>query len=291
MSGLPTSNLVALESSSDRVVIDVGAGARLASLVARETERLITMPSPTAPFPELYWGCYPMAPWAGRIQNALLKWNGNETKVRPNLSPHSIHGLVFDKTWTVVDHQTDSAITRCDFDWELGGYVSQRFVLTPGKLQMELEIVAEAKSIPVSAGWHPWFARPVRGDVRLRVPANEVLEVTSDLIPSGRRVLVAGDNDLRRGPDLGGRRIDVVYSNAGSPALIRWPDLELSVSFAEPMTTVAVYTPPEGFCIEPQSAWPDAARLDRSGIRGTGHAILAPGNSMFLDMTWTWHAA
>src|SRR6185295_10871472 len=99
---------------------------------------------------------------------------------------------------------------------------------------------------------HPWFARPATGDVAVRVDANEVLVLDADLIPTGEVRTVTVDEDLRSGPQLGGRRLDHVYVNSRGPALVTWPDLGLAIEFDESLPTTVVHTPPHGFCVEPQ---------------------------------------
>jgi aldose 1-epimerase len=167
--------------------------------------------------------------------------------------------------------------------------VSQRYRLGAGGLTMDAEIVAE-RSMPAALGWHPWF---LRGRVpRLTVAADDVLE-TDRLLPTGRRVAVQGWTDLRGGRPLGRRRLDHVYVDVASPATIRWPDLELEIAFEPPLTVMVVHTPPTAFCVEPQTAWPNAiafAGTEGPGTEGleTGLVRLEPGETLRATMRWRW---
>ncbi len=52
----------------------------------------------------LLWGCYPMAPWAGRLREGVLRWRGEEHRLPTDiLPPHAIHGTLLETAWDVVD--------------------------------------------------------------------------------------------------------------------------------------------------------------------------------------------
>lgn len=279
-----------LQADDATAAIAVQAGARLASLVAGGKER-IRGPGHASRPEETTWGSFLMAPWAGRIGGARILWDGREVPLRPNLGPHSIHGVVFDMAWDVQDATETSAVLTCPLQrtrWAWGGSVGQSLTLTPGRLELEGWVEAADDPMPAALGWHPWFLRPDVGDAEVVVDARLVLETAPDLVPTGRRLPVGGDTDLRRPAPLGNRRLDHVYVHARSPAVVRWPDLVLEMSFGAPVHTVVVHSPPEGFCVEPQTAWPHAPALARAGSRETGLATLGPGERLTARVTWAW---
>ena len=71
------------------------------------------------------------------------------------------------------------------------------------------------------------------------------------------------------------------------PSAIAWPDLEL-VMTTEPLGSVVVFTTPTSICLEPQSAWPDAVRLDATGA-ATGLVALEAGETFAVSTRWSWH--
>ena len=83
-----------MSSSRATVSIDLAAGGRIASLSVDGDELLYTG-KPDASL--MGWGCYPMAPFAGRIRNGVLTHGSESHQLRLNMSPHSIHGTVFDQ--------------------------------------------------------------------------------------------------------------------------------------------------------------------------------------------------
>jgi aldose 1-epimerase len=230
-----------------------------------------------------------MAPWVGRIANAQFEWAGRTHRLQPNLGPHAIHGVVFDERWTIRERGDDSLTCTCDFDvqrWPPGGRVAQRVRLEPGTLTLEATVEAGAQAMPASVGWHPWWRR--EGDMRVRVDSDSVLATSEDLIPTGGTVAVQGDTDLRAGPALGQRRLDHVYTSVRGPAIVRWPELRLRIDLSQALQTVVVYTPPEGVCVEPQSAWPDAPALVGAGTRGTGLRSLRARESLDARAVIAW---
>src|SRR5829696_9768717 len=95
--------MLVLEAGDARATVDEEAGGRLASLVVDGHELLVTtghLPGP------LYWGCYPMAPWAGRVRRGRFTFQGREHRLPINMAPHAIHGTTFTRPWARDDdHQ------------------------------------------------------------------------------------------------------------------------------------------------------------------------------------------
>lgn len=261
-------------------------GGRLASLVVRGRERLVTAPAPDDA--SIAWGCYLMAPWPGRLAGARFTWRGREITVPRTHGRHAIHGLVWGRPWRVEATSDGEVTVACDLprdEWPMGGVVRQTFTLTARSLTMAASVEA-GDAMPAALGWHPWFAR---GDepVRLRVDADAVQE-TRRMIPTGRHSPAAGRVDLRDGPLLGRRRLDHAYVGARSPAVIDWPDLRLTVEFEPSPTSLVVYTPPGAFCVEPQTAPPNALSLPPADARAVGVRFLEAGESLRAQLRLTW---
>jgi aldose 1-epimerase len=273
---------IELSAGNDRVVVDENVGGRLASLVIAGKERLVDRHDD--PF---MWGVYPMIPWAGRVANARIS-RPNIT-LQPNHGRHAIHGVTYDMAWRVDRSAGNAVELLCPLPtsrWPLGGVAAQRITLGHGRLELEIQVQAHDRAMPVAVGWHPWFRRPARGDMAVYVDSARVLEVTRDHIPTGATKNVARKVDLRTAPQLGRRRLDHAYIDVAQPARVCWPDLELTIELPHHASTVVVHTPERGVCVEPQTAWPDPfAHPERSGV-----AYLYP-NEIFNAITrWTWKA-
>ena len=284
---------VVVELQRDDVVarIDAADGGRLVSLLIAGVERILPKERARALEPALYWGCYPMVPWPGRLSHGRIPTKDGEVRLEPNLPPSAIHGLGFDKAWEIVE-RTEAAVTMaCELrglGWPFGGRALQTLTLGRRSLELGLEVDGYAKAGPAGLGWHPWFTRSPTGDVSLRVDGSEVLVVDDELVPTGQVRQVAPEEDLRSGPPLGDRRLDHVYVRTTGPAVVRWPDLELHIEYDKSLQTVVVHTPIEGICVEPQTMWPNAPVLAAAGIADTGLRTLEPGDSLRASEAWTW---
>ena len=282
-----------IELRRDAVVasIDAADGGRIASLVIGGLERILPKSLARSHEPALYWGCYPMVPWGGRLSHGRIPTPNGEVRLDANLPPSAIHGLGFDKPWDVLE-QSETALTmRCELrglGWPFGGHAVQTLRLGADRLDFDLQVGGYTRAGPAGLGWHPWFTRPRKGDVELRVDASDVLVLDADLTPTGEMRRVTAYEDLRSGRPLGDRRLDHVYVRTKSPALVRWPDLEMQIEFDQTLQTIVVYTPPEGFCVEPQTMWPNAPLLADAGVTGTGMRTLEPGASLGARQAWTW---
>lgn len=273
--------------------IDPADGGRIVSLIIAGRERLLPKERARARTPALYWGCYPMVPWPGRLARGRIPTGEGEIRLEPNLPPSAIHGLGFDRSWEITE-QSEAAVTMtCELrglGWPFGGRARHTLRLGPRGLELELEIGGYTKAGPAGLGWHPWFTRPPTGDLRVRVDSSEVLVVDADLVPTGDVRPVTPTEDLRSAPPLGDRRLDHVYVRTKGPAVVRWPDLELRLGYDASLRTVVVHTPPEGVCVEPQTMWPNAPLLATAGVLDTGLRTLAPQEALRAGDAWTWTA-
>src|SRR5207342_2659303 len=63
-----------LASGDASLTVDVERGGRLRSLRIAGEELLVQPDDPTDR--SIRWGSFPMAPWAGRLRDAILDWEG-----------------------------------------------------------------------------------------------------------------------------------------------------------------------------------------------------------------------
>ena len=72
--------MLVLEAERARMVVDPGAGGRVASLEVAGLELLVSRIDDV-----LRWGCYPMAPFTGRLAHGRLAWAGRVHQLPCNL--------------------------------------------------------------------------------------------------------------------------------------------------------------------------------------------------------------
>jgi aldose 1-epimerase len=223
-----------------------------------------------------HWGCFVMAPFAGRIRRGRLSWQGRRYQLPITLGPHAIHGVVVDRPWTVLDADPRSARLSCEFDsrWPWRGRVEASWSLTETGLTGRLEVHATEQPMPASTGWHPWFARRLsRGEpALLDFEADSVLTKDADGMPTG---------DIGPVPD---GPYDDCFAGVRWPASVRWEGaLQLSVS-SDAAHLVVFDELPGGVCLEPQTGPPDAVALDQ-------YAVVEPGTPLTVGMQWAWSPA
>ncbi len=253
-----------LEAGDARAVVRPGDGGRLGSLVVAGRELLVTV-SPDGP---VYWGSYPMAPWAGRIRHGRFAFDGVPHQLPITMPPHAIHGVVYDRPW-VVTGEGEIAIDL-DERWPFRGRVAQRFALDADGLEVAMTLDA-AEAMPVTMGWHPWFRRVLEPDaapVRLAFAAGSMLVRDAEGLPTGERVPPSA------GP------WDDAFTDVAAPPVLEWPG-QLRLEISSTCAWWVVYSQPESaICVEPQSGPPDAANL--------APEVVVPGVSLTHTMRWEW---
>jgi galactose mutarotase-like enzyme len=263
----PEAAPIVLESARVTAIVTPTDGGRLSSFRIDGRELLVT--SGTDP---LDHGCFPMAPFAGRVRDARFRFRGREWHIRRSGAPHAIHGTVARRAWERIGPTT----IRTDLgpDWPFRGEVIQQFELTDDRLRIRMYLRA-AEPMPATIGWHPWFRWSLDGGrvpsiARAIVHPNAALMYTRDAdgLPIGR--LAAPDD----GP------WDDCFTGLSQPTEVHWDDgLVLSISSSCP--DVVVFTESDrGLCVEPQTGPPDALNLRPRIVR--------PGTPLTAEMTWAW---
>jgi aldose 1-epimerase len=258
-----------------RLSIDPRQGGRMASLRIGEREVLLT-----EGWGPIRWGCYPMAPFAGRIRDGRFAFRGRYVQLPLNLPPDAIHGTVFERPWEVASATENVVVLTTDLGpaWPYRGKVTQSIELGPGGLDATLLLEAD-EEMPAALGWHPWFRRYLGNDtssaeVDLIVDAESMFERGPDGLPTG--TLVAPRK----------RPWDDAFTRLRTSPIVRWPGaLEITISSTADVWVVydeAV----EGVCVEPQTAPPDAINL--AAAAGDEPDIADAHTPMTTSMAWRW---
>lgn len=271
---------VVLRAGDARLTVDPRQGGRMTSLRIGGTEVLVT-----EGWGPIRWGCYPMAPFAGRIRDGRFTFRGREVRLPLNLPPDAIHGTVFERPWEVASQAGDRLILTIDLGpaWPFRGTVTESIGLTPEGLDATLTLEAD-EAMPVVVGWHPWFRRYLDGapggagtrsaEVELVVDAASMFERGTDGLPTGALVVP------------GPRPWDDAFTGLRSPPIVRWPDA-LEIALSSTADVWVVYDEPaEGVCVEPQTAPPDAINLATAA--GQEPDIADADRPFTASMAWRW---
>ncbi len=258
---MDTDDTIELRSTTAVAAIAPGLGGRIAQLRVRGRGLLVDDRSSGA----INWGSYPMVPWAGRIGNGQLTIDGRLVQLGVNAAPHAIHGVGFAQPWIVQDAGGGHLAMSTDLRWPLGGLAHQHIELGEQTLRCTLTVTAAEQRMPVTIGWHPWFVKPERADLRFAA----MYERGADYLPTGRLVRPAAE----------GSRDDCFIQPIGALQL-HYPSLIVTID-SDCDCWVIYDAPAHATCVEPQSGPPNAAHL---GMATT----LAPHQSLTRTMALTW---
>ena len=217
--------------------------------------------------------CFPLVPYSGRLGYRRFRWMGHEHTTQPNFddSPHSLHGVAWQRPWRVAASTATSATLALvhpgDAHWPFAFSAEQEFELTADVLTCRMTVTnTAAHPQPIGLGWHPYF--PKRPRSRLHVESRERWETDPTGLPT-RHVPHSGID-----ADVAHLDYDHCFEGSGGAARIR--DERLSLRMTSSLPYLVVFTPPlrEYFCVEPVSHVANAIHMSDPAAHGL--AAVAP---------------
>jgi aldose 1-epimerase len=268
--------LVRLAVGDVELVIDLDDGARATQWRVRGLS-LLSDHGPDA----VEHGMYPMAPWAGRIRDNRVEWNGGSHELPVTYGSWAIHGTALRERASLVElSQADDharlvvrVIDHPGWPWPMA--VDIAWDVRGRTITTTIEVHALAEPFPVVVGWHPWFRRQLEaGDpAEWTLEATDRLERGADHLPTGRLLPFDPDD----GP------FDDAFLVPSGRAGIRWPDA-LGMDIESDGRWYVVFDQlPGSVCVEPQSGPPDGL----GGAVDSEPAVAAPGTPHRMVTTWT----
>ena len=262
-----------LRSGQVSALVDPRNGGRLVSLCLAGTEIIGAAPAGEGLPASWFQGCFPMAPYAGRLRHGRFEFEGEGYAVPLNAGEDSAHGLVDDVPWSVVSRSGSALVlsVKLGARWPFGGRVDQAFHLTKSGLTVTLTASNETRPMPAALGFHPWFRRDANTGGLASYSVRPRLRFAPDENGSPRVPT----------PDLGVRPWDDVFTGLEEPPTIRWPNGPTLRIRSSSDIWIVYERLPEAFCIEPITAPPDSLGTDRA-------AIVRPGEPLVLKMGLSW---
>jgi aldose 1-epimerase len=229
---------------------------------------------------------YALVPFSNRIGHASLVWQGTQHPlVRNNGNePHAIHGVGWQRPWTVLDADATSAMLsfehRPDAGWPFAFDCSHTLRLRPDALEMTLALTNQSgRPAPAGLGWHPWFPR--RPGSHLRFQAGGRWEMGPDKLPTVRQPASGLDTDCAA------LSVDHCYDGWSGHAELR--DQRMHLRLRSELTRLVVFSDPsrDAIALEPVSHVNNAVHLYAAGAPAAdlGLRILEPGESMLAQMS------
>lgn len=269
--------VIELQAGAMRLVLRPDLGASIAGLwcgelpVLRSTEGATLAQARQA-------GCYPLIPYSNRLGQRRFRWLGKDYTTQANFddSPHSVHGLGWQRAWTVESQRAHDAVLALqhpgDADWPFPFRARQVFSLTEHALNVGLSIVNEAPHpAPVGLGWHPYFPKRTRSRMHVELTDRWVADPATQL-PTRRQPQAGIDGDIAH--------LDFDNCFEGWPGTARLRDEKLSVRLSSSLSYLVVYTPPtrDYYCVEPVSHVSNAIHMSDPAAHGL--RTLQPGEQV-----------
>lgn len=245
----------------------------------------VLRPTPTGAVDPLATACFPLVPYANRIAQGRFTFEGREIALPRNhgTHPHSLHGVGWQRPWTVSATDAESARLTLAHDtsdaWPWRFSAEQRIGLDAAGFAIELTLHNEdRRPMPAGLGFHPYFPASAATRLQARVEGAWLSDDTQ--LPTDR---VAPDHfgDWASG-DAVMRSTLVDHAHDGWDGTLRIDEGGRTIRMKTTGTRgLHLYMPPDEafFCAEPVTHLPDAVNRP-----GNGMAVLAPGETLTIGM-------
>ena len=239
-----------------------------------------------------------LSPFVCRMKRGEYHFGENKYSIEKfYLQKHAIHGLLFDKSFNVIDsgfnmhgayvslrysYRADDAGFPFDYDCIINYKLEVN-----NKLTVETKIINKDKGlIPVQDGWHPYFTLGKKIDVlQLEFQSKEILDFDDELIPTGSTKPYHRFQSIA---NIGSTQFDncflLNFSDCQPMCLIRDPEKKINIEIhpGKEYPYLQIYTPPHrnSIAIENLSGPPDGFN------NGIGLKVLQPGESALFTTSF-----
>jgi len=269
-----------LHAGALRLAVRPNLGGAVAGLWHRETP-ILRSTEPMQLGESRSAAMYPLLPYSNRLGYRHFRWKGRDYATRANVadSPHSMHGIGWQRPWRIVASSAIELVLGLDHpgdeDWPFAFEARQYFTLAPDTFSARLQLTNSAAiEQPVGLGWHPYFVKRPRS--RLHIELSDRWECDATRLPT-RKVAQPGID-----ADLAHLDFDHCFEGWRGPARIR--DERFSLQLVSELAYLVVYTPPgrDYYCVEPVSHVSNAIHMAEPVAHGL--VALRPGATIEAAM-------
>ncbi len=242
-------------------------------------------------------------PYPNRITKGRYEWEGTPYELPESLvgynKDNAIHGFCLDRPWRVTDAGADFVVGEFQLSvdapdrlalWPADFVLEAKYTLSGATLRCDFKVAnPDHRPLPWGLGTHPYFTLPFGEEGTLpncvvEAPASEEWELV-DCLPTGKRLPVSPEKDLREGARFTDLQMDDVLTGLPTDAEVvesriydELAGLELVQRADAAFRELVVFTPPNrpSICLEPYTCTTDAINLAGRDVDG-GLQVLEPG--------------
>ncbi len=275
-----TAAMIVLRHGAWEAQVAVRGGA-VAFLTRDELD--VLRPTPEGATDPLNFGCFPLVPYANRIDGGRFEFEGREVQlpVLSRFAPHALHGEGWLSDWTLVEQGEDRVVLRFGGDdWPWRYEAVQTLSLSNEGLRIDLTLTnRDERPMPAGLGLHPYFPRVTDG--RLDARTTEVW-TGEDIVPD-RLAPSAEVVDWTDRPFADAPFVDHCFEGWDGEARLSDGAGTTVVRASTDRLHVFVPTGETYVCVEPVTHRPDVFNQAAPGEQG--FVVLAPGETLSLWMT------
>jgi aldose 1-epimerase len=242
--------------------------------------------------------CYPLVPYSNRIRDAMFSFRGREYALERNFGAHAIHGVGWQRAWSIDAAKANRAQLTLAHDpradgagaWPWPFRATQTFELsstdTVAVLSTTLTIAnTGTQPFPFGLGWHPFFSADAKTTVGFGAQA--VWQNDATQLPV-QRTAVPAAWPFRDARPLDGLAIDNVFAGWAGRADVTNAStgIRATLSADRACGRLVVYAPPRAdfIALEPVTHETDAFNRSAAGAQDVGFRTLAPGCAFSCTM-------
>lgn len=252
-----------------------------------------------------YTGNPILYPFPNRLENCFYEYNGKQHWQQKNGIPVFLHSLVYDESWECEEPVITKDYARLKtwinvtkkhpiyegFPWI--HTISIIFEVNKKGFSIKYEVEnKDQEDLPFGISYHTFFKKLCGNQNSfIRVPANHMMEMTKDLLPTGKLLNVEGnDFDLREPVAPCKLDLDNCFTNMieNERVYVDYPKLGLRVYMdaTEDFTHMQVFTPQDKpfFCVEKQTCSTDAINLHNKGFEKESNLLNVKPNEKSIGV-------
>jgi aldose 1-epimerase len=278
--------MLTLTAGESSIVVAPETGAGITGwMLGRTALTRRALPEATSGGDSHAMALFPLLPYCNRIGSARFIWRGTDYSLARNFgdNPHAIHGVGWQRTWTVVTVNACAVTMRLDHrpdaSWPFAFAAELTYSLSASGLTVAMRLTNRHRTeAPAGLGVHPYFPR--EHDPALRFNAAGAWENGADALPQ-RHGPVPPEWQHADFLPVAQSRLDNCFTGWDGQAEMQAGPASLRIEASAVFRHLQVFTPhwADFFCVEPVTHVPDA--VNRPGLPADqAMHVLAPDEAL-----------